>query len=294
MAYELLISRTFQNQLLRVPARELPKVMARIDRLREAPQVDGKDKKRLVNYKGSIYRIRSGDYRILYTFGDAWVKLLGIDLRRDAYHRNQLVDTASPQFDVKEVPTLDDLVLAEDVPIEVPSSQPLDTEMEYRSTGPEPPVRNLAAPLGGEISTLLLQRLHVDQEFHDELRACKTDVDLINANIPSSVRDRVFDIVTAPDYDQVLEQPSSVVESLEDLERFYDGDLISFAIKLDAKQERIVKSLAGGHGPYVIKGPPGAGKTTVLMHTLAMFQKEFEREREVGNPEFYSLRTRRC
>ncbi|MCB1274716.1 MAG: type II toxin-antitoxin system RelE/ParE family toxin, partial [Leucobacter sp.] len=101
MSYEIDLKPTFLNQLTALPQREVAHVMDKVRMLQESPAPDAKSKKRLVGYKGAVYRIRSGDYRILYSFDQAkgWVVLLGVDNRKDVYEGEQLV-AEEPGYDV--------------------------------------------------------------------------------------------------------------------------------------------------------------------------------------------------
>lgn len=103
MAYELVHKPTFTTQLLALPSAEIPRVLEKISVLETSPQPDAKNKKRLKGCKGAIYRIRAGTYRILYTFGEGWVALLGVDHRKDVYDDGNLVFEA-PAFDVAQLP----------------------------------------------------------------------------------------------------------------------------------------------------------------------------------------------
>lgn len=267
MAYELLLTETFQNQLLALPHRELSNVMAKVGLLRTSPQVDGKAKKRLVNYKRAVYRIRAGDYRILYAFGTNWVKLIGVDHRKDVYHRGELIDYDDPLFVAAEMRPIEEDLVPENVPFLARPRQTNSGPDEIRSDKeicprhrPEP------TPLGRDITIDLLRRLRISNDFFDALTACHTDDDLIQASVPDEVRNSVFDVVSARDYDIVDQQPVKSVPDVEDLSRFYNGTLLDFHLLLDPTQRSIIKKIAKGGGPYRIGGAPGTGKSTVLMY----------------------------
>src|SRR5215208_6661884 len=129
MTYEIIHKPTFTNQLLALPKAELGNILEKVELLRQAPQPDAKNKKRLQGYKGAVFRIRSGDYRILYTFAEGWVALLGVDHRKDVYEDDQLV-AAGPGFAVEAVLDLDDLL----TPVPLDMGQPAG-----RTTARPPP-----------------------------------------------------------------------------------------------------------------------------------------------------------
>lgn len=257
MTYELVQKPTFLNQLRAVPAKELHQVLAKVELLQKAPQPDGKNKKRLVGYKGAVYRIRSGDYRILYTFGEGWVTLLGVDHRKDVYEGDQLV-AEKPGFDLNDLPA--DGLLVE----ELSPSPSFDAPDRRTDAADELPVK---------IDRELLEKLRIPDEYIAALVGCKTVDDLTAAAVPEAIMTRVFDVVTSPDYDRVMEQPSLIAEDVDDLLRFAEGELVPFLLKLDPEQEKFVDWALSGSGPTLVKGGPGTGKSTVALYrTRALVQ----------------------
>lgn len=85
MTFEIIHKPTFTNQLLLIPKERVVQILEKIEVLRNEPKPHGNLKKKLHGYKGNVYRLRSGDYRIIYTYGDGWVTLLGVDARKDVY-----------------------------------------------------------------------------------------------------------------------------------------------------------------------------------------------------------------
>ena len=207
MSYEIDLKPTFLNQLTALPQKEVAHVMDKVRILQEAPAPDSKSKKRLVGYKGAVYRIRSGNYRILYTFNESegWVVLLGVDNRKDVYKGEQLV-AEEPGYEVATMPDAADLLAIETHPTF--DSTPT---LERRSAEDDLPVR---------IDAELLTRLRVPEQFVQALVGCTTIDDFLAADVPEAVRTRVFDVVTSPDYDRVMQQPTFVADDVDDLLRF--------------------------------------------------------------------------
>src|SRR5262249_36541522 len=84
--YELTIKPSFWNDILTLPSRKVARqVQQKIDELQQNPLPDGHHKKKLKGHRDPVYRLRIGDYRLFYTFGEGWIRLLAIRLRRDAY-----------------------------------------------------------------------------------------------------------------------------------------------------------------------------------------------------------------
>ncbi len=91
LSFEILHKPTFANQLLAIPKERVVQVLEKVEKLREDPAPHGALKKKLHGYEGNVYRLRSGDYRVLYTYGSGLVTLLGVDARKDVYRGNKLL-----------------------------------------------------------------------------------------------------------------------------------------------------------------------------------------------------------
>lgn len=251
MTFEIIHKPTFTNQLLAIPKEQVVQILEKIEVLRSNPQPHNNLKKKLHGYRGDVYRLRSGDYRIIYTYGDGWVALLGVDARKDVYRGDKLV-AETPSLDVASFSNLEDLLTLK--PTHTPSFQSTDSQTE-----------NL---LPVKLTNSLLTQLLVPTECFPALLSCRTLDDLLAANVPPLVRDRVFDCITSPNFDQVLAQPSYVTGSIDDLLRFTEGELLGFLLKLNPEQEKYVKWALNSSGPILIKGGPGTGKSTVALYRV--------------------------
>ncbi|MBD2261235.1 UvrD-helicase domain-containing protein [Pseudanabaena sp. FACHB-2040] len=249
MVFEIIHKPTFTNQLLAIPKEFVMQILEKIEFLRDDPSPHGSVKKKLHGYKGNIYRLRSGVYRIVYTYGDGWVALLGVDARKDIYKGDKLV-AEETELNVSQLPDMADLLTPQPQPTY--TAAPAKTEDE-----------NL---LPTQIDEDLLKRLRVPEECFSILLACRTLDDLTNAKIPDLVRERVFDSVTTPNFDLVLNQPSFLTGSTDDLLRFQEGDLLGFLLKLNPEQEKFITWASEAKGPTLLKGGPGTGKSTVALY----------------------------
>lgn len=84
-SYKLLITRSASKELEAVPAKDQQRIIARIRGLEENPRPQGAEK-----LSGDDkYRLRQGDYRILYEIADRQlvVTVVRIGNRRDVYRR---------------------------------------------------------------------------------------------------------------------------------------------------------------------------------------------------------------
>lgn len=255
--FEIIHKPTFTNQLLAIPKERVIQVLEKIEVLRNDPKPHGKLKKKLHGYKGDIYRLRSGDFRIIYTYGDGWVALLGVDARKDIYKGDKLI-AEETEVDVAAFANLENLLAPEKV------------------LPPEPKPSQVETLLPVELTEELLDRLLIPKSCFSTLLACRTFDDLLEADVPGVVRDRLFDCITAPNFDQVLNQPSFVTGSPDELLRFKEGDLLGFLLKLNPEQERFVTWAINATGPTLLKGGPGTGKSTVALYRTREILKQLQ------------------
>lgn len=252
MSFELLYKPTFTNQLLTISKERVLQVIGKIEEvLREDPKPHGKLKKKLHGYKGNIYRLRSGDHRVIYTYSisDGWVALLGVDARKDVYKGDKLI-AEDTELDISTLPDMQDLL----------TPTPPSSHSPPPSSSP-----STASYLPTKLTPAFLKKLLVPDQFFDVLIDCKTLDDLTSAAISESLRERIFDAVTTPDFDQVLHQPD-LVAGTDDLLKFKEGNLLGFLLKLNPEQEKYVTWAINSKGPTLLKGGPGTGKSTVALY----------------------------
>jgi len=84
MSYRILITKQVEKQLNALPQQIVNRVDQHIEALREDPRPFG-----VKNLRGyaDIYRVRVGNYRIIYTIDDRaqTITLLTVDNRKDVY-----------------------------------------------------------------------------------------------------------------------------------------------------------------------------------------------------------------
>ena len=124
-------------------------------------------------------------------------------------------------------------------------------------------------PLPKPVTIALLRTMRIPRRYYPALTACTTDADLVAAvidhDVPGAVVSRVFDQVAEPDLVNVIHQPRKQIKDVEDLQRFYDHDLIDLQVSLDPSQKQLAKTVRNSGGPWLITGAPGSGKSTVLL-----------------------------
>src|SRR5438876_12459328 len=90
---------TFTTEWLALPPKESHQVLEKIKQLEQDPTPDAKVKKQLKYMGGRLHRIRSGNYRIFYTFEQPYISILALRRRND--------DTYDEDMDVEFLGGLD-------------------------------------------------------------------------------------------------------------------------------------------------------------------------------------------
>jgi mRNA-degrading endonuclease RelE of RelBE toxin-antitoxin system len=240
VTFEVIHKPTFQNQLKALPKERRLLVLDKLEILQEDPSPHEPLKKLIYGYRDRIYRLRAGDFRVLYTYGNGWVTLLGVTDRKDAYRGAQIA-AEGPGFDFEELPKGD--------------WQPEHEQQASNGTTATPTKKDeFARPIDEE----LLRRLRVPAHEHAKLRGCRTFDELVNANVSEATKELVLDAVMDPDYDRVLQQPDLVTGDTSDLLKFAEGELLGFLLRLDPDQERFVDWALTGSGPTLVQGGPAS------------------------------------
>jgi mRNA-degrading endonuclease RelE of RelBE toxin-antitoxin system len=94
-AYELSFTPTFYNESLGLPKHISKLVGQKLKVLAEEPHSAHGDAKKLKGY-ANVYRARVGDYRIFYSIGQGWVKLLSVRKRDERTFEDDLPDVVLP------------------------------------------------------------------------------------------------------------------------------------------------------------------------------------------------------
>lgn len=251
------------QELHALPANILRQVMEKFDYLAQDPLPDGDHKKKLRGWT-DVYRLRVGNYRIFYTFGADWVRLLGIRQRKDAYKALDIrYETPSTVTSTLAVPHLDD----EDTDL-------FEGTHDYTAwTAKE---TTISRTLPRVLDVEWLRSLNIPSEFHAPLVTCQTEDDLLAASVDPHYVERVIDNLFPRAGADVLHQPDLVVLNTEHLTRAVEQNLITFLLRLDADQERLVDWAL--RGPALIKGGPGTGKSTIALYRVRSLLNHAEKE----------------
>ncbi|MEW6709393.1 MAG: UvrD-helicase domain-containing protein [Candidatus Riflebacteria bacterium] len=250
--YEISMKPSFTSEILGLPAKIAAQIWEKIHFLANDPEPDGKLKVKITAHQ-NLYRVRSGDYRIFYRYGKDWVNLLGLRKReKDSYDDIGDIDNSEPVHHPDGAEDEIDLEMLEGHKNELPA-----LTAEDNSAG---------RPLPQPITEELLQTLRIPAGYFSILMACKTEEELFNANLPQEIIIIVHDNLMPKPIEEVLKQPDLVLDSVDDLVRFKNGDLLTFLLKLDEAQVRLTKWAM--KGPTMIRGGAGTGKSTVALYRV--------------------------
>ena len=243
-----------------LPNKESHQVLEKIRLLEQDPAPDGKAKKQLKYVNRDVYRLRCGDYRIFYTYRDPYVSLLKLERRDDD--------------------TYDDNLEAEYLGGFEPEIESLFEEKQPNWFAPgEAEKKVLSEPISRE----LLENLHVPEEYYARLLAIQTEDELLDCiDVPAEHLTHILDCMFPPTLTQTMEQPTYIVEDLDELMRYKEGELLGFLLRLSPEQERFVSWAIRANGPTQVKGGPGTGKSTVALYRVRSL---IEKLCNMGQPE---------
>lgn len=256
MNYTLSLREGFLSEWLALVPKEQSQIMSKLQLLIADPRPDGATKKQLKYVNREVYRLRSGDYRVFYTFDDRFVSLLKL-VRRDndtyddqvraEYFRGPAADVRLPSLAVSAVV----------------------------ATAAPAPARTL--PRGIDVE--LLSRLHVPPEYHPHLVSVRDEDALLGSSgIPDEILLRVHSALFERSIERALEEKELVAAAADDLFRYRDGDLLAFLLRLSPEQEKYVSWSVEGRGPTLVKGGPGTGKSTVGLYRVRAILESLRRD----------------
>ncbi len=261
----------FYKSLRMLPDKEMHQIIDKIEQLTQDPTPDAKVKKQLKYMNGRLHRIRSGDYRIFYTFEQPYISILALRRRSDDTYDEDLdvefLGGLAPHFDATQVSA---------------RTQP-DWERIFAPKEPE------KRPLPEPITVALLEQLHIPQTYHARLLPITTEPDLLDCpGVPDEYLLLLDQYMFERPLVQVLQQPDYLLRDVQDLLRYKEGELLGFLLKLSPEQEKYVSWGMKGTGPTLLKGGPGTGKSTVALYRVRAL---VEQMRQKGRDEFCILFT---
>jgi len=210
-------------------------------------------------------------YRLIYSADPARqvVKLLAIGPRHNVYQR------FSYDPDAESGP---ELVFSPELAAGLEPAQHIPEWMKH----PEwyQPKEALDDPLPRKLAPSQLRHWRIPDEYHTKLIRCRTDNDLLNADVPQWVLGRVMDALWPPEVKHLARQPDQLLIEPKDLQRYAEGKLRGFLLHLDDDQRRFTDWALSG--PTLVKGGPGSGKSTVALYrTHALIEHALQETRQL-------------
>jgi superfamily I DNA/RNA helicase/mRNA-degrading endonuclease RelE of RelBE toxin-antitoxin system len=243
---------TFMSEWQALPAKEAQQIHGKLAVLTEDPTPDGKVKKRLEHFAGKICRIRSGDFRIFYTFEKPYVSVLALRKRDEKTYDGGVSAEKLGGLDaeLKEQPR--------------PGwTEQIDAPLSRKSK------KHDTRPLANPITEDVLRRLNVPDAHWKRLLAIASEEDLFGCtDVPDDVLLLIDQALGERPISSVIQERDLVVQKTDDLLRYRDGELLGFLLRLNPEQEKFVGWGLNAAGPTLLKGGPGTGKSTVALHRV--------------------------
>lgn len=253
--------------------------------LRSAP--DQPDPPRIKRIKAikRLWRIRvSDDYRLAYTVDRAerLVTMHTIGHRDKFYDRLGVNEDGTPGIRI----IASDVELLEREPTAEERGNALIALGGQPSERDDPaPERPLPEPLNAET----LENWSVPPKYHEALGSARTEGDLLGLGgvVPDEILERVLDGLWPRSIEEIVQQPVRLTVDPSELEAAADGrrSLESFLLKLDDEQKDFVARFDAPrpNGPWLLKGGPGSGKSTVALYCIQSLVRRANSELPLDN-----------
>lgn len=258
--WTLSVTDTFLNELLNLPQSISKKVTKAIKILEKDPISAQGNAKKLKGYQNNIYRIRIADYRVFYSFGQGWVKLLSVRKRDERTYETEI-----PQFDIPSPPP-DEVIIEEEI-VSIPVIPPSENTSRNINDSPNPiPNSFLTTPLPLKFNPSLLQQWRIPSEYWQDILKIENSEAILELPIPDRLIARILDNLYPRPIEEIAEQPEYLLADVEDLDKFFTGDITAFLLKLDPEQEKLLDFRRDG--AVLVKGGPGTGKSTLALYRV--------------------------
>lgn len=259
ISWAISCSDTFLNELLNLPKAVQKKTTKALKILEQDPISAQGDAKKLKGYTNNIYRVRIGDYRLFYSFGQGWVKVLSVRKRDERTYTIDLVGLDPPATPPDLTPL---------TPQHQPDSHKAPAEIAptvpHLTPAPKPTSVQTALPF--TLTEALLQQWQIPTNYWPQILTAPHCEALLELPIPDQYLGRIIDNLYPRPLEGIISDRAYILKKTEDLERFVEGKLTSFLLKLDPEQERLKNF--GKNGPVLVKGGPGTGKSTLAIYRV--------------------------
>lgn len=272
--YRIHLSKRIQKNILKMPEQVRKKISKDVyPRLKSAPIPANPPIKKLRLWK-TKWRYRIGFHRLVYdvSIEERLVTLQDIGHRKNIYNRLGHHDIHGPTNRVlKEAP-----FLVEDAAL-VPVRNDSKTDSTWVASKPSGEKDTL---LPVPITDELMEEASIAEEHKSHIRGISTEGELLA--LPEEYVEPLLELIYPPRILDIFNCPTRVVESAMDLDEFLEGerDFESFLLALDKSQQPIVNRFKERQpiGPWVIKGGPGTGKSTLALYCMRELLSPKQRE----------------
>lgn len=270
MSYDLAMSELFPIELGQAPRKVQNSYLKTVaPRLRDRPeQSDPPTVKKLKGWK--LWRYRVGSYRLIYAV-DAQKKIVTLMMvgpRDSIYDRLGHISEKGPAARIIVRPELD--IYKEHKPTPEEIGQALMAAESERT--PNGPVGEPDTPLPRRIDKAFLGSCSVPDEYMAGLLSVETEGDLLSCGAPDKFIERVLIALYPPPLEVVAQKAKRSVHSDEELDKAARGEksLEDFLLALDEDQQPFVSRFEKERpkGPWMVKGGPGSGKSTVALYCI--------------------------
>lgn len=263
LSFEIVVKDSFLKDFMAVPHSTQSAATRSVGLIQQDPFRAPNVKKIMKHLYTNVYRVRLGDYRLVYAVGDRIISLLAIGRRGEIYKRHlgdaviavtgDHVQAAAPQPAPKQFAT---------TPFDGQRAwYPEGSDADFQPAAEEPGPR----AEGGAFEELL-KRWGIPEQERRLILGCRDLGEILKLDLPESTLNAVQHWFNPPTLQQLEEQPDFNLPSVTDLDRFRDGTLTRFLLKLSPEQEKVAaRSL---QGPALVKGGPGTGKSLVALYRI--------------------------
>lgn len=284
MAWEIGFAESFLLDLARSP-KKVRNAWRRtaLPLLRDRPATsDPPSIKKLAGFK-SLWRLRvSDDYRLIYSLDQKsqTVSLLLLDHRSKVYERAGVSEAGVPVSRI--IAQAPELLEVAPTPEQIGFAE-FDLASQGAGSGDDAE-RALSSPI--ELESLV--DWGIPEEYHDQLIGVATEDRLlaISSEIPKEVMERVLYGLWPPVIEEITQGPVRVASNSGDLLSASEGmkSIESFLLRLDEEQKSFVARFDGPSptGPWLLKGGPGSGKSTVALYCIASLVRQLSAQLPMG------------
>ncbi|MCP4965993.1 MAG: AAA family ATPase [bacterium] len=277
MSYGISFYEAFIVDLTRVPRRVQNTFRRTLEFLTEhAEDAGGNKVKKLHGYR-DLWRCRVGDsYRLIYRVTKdrdrGTVTLVALGDRKDIYDRIGLGPDGPTHEIIREAPEL----------IEEQTTEHTAAAWLMPAVAEDDHAASPDDELPIELTPELLSEWSIPRAHHAALCSSRTEQDLLalSGTVDDSILLRVMNLVWPPALPEIVQTPTRVARSAEELLEAVDESrsLGSFLLKLDEDQEAFVRRFhrIEPKGPWMLKGGPGSGKSVVALYCIREIVAEHE------------------